>query len=54
MDAQAEERRASERDLKYTPHEHEELRAFAKKRRERIAHPDLAKRANGNSKPKPA
>ena len=54
MDAQAGERRASQRDLEYTPHEHEELRAFAKRRRDRLVRLTLAKRANGVSKLKTA
>lgn len=50
MDARTGERRAPQGDREYTPHEHEELRALAKKTRERLQPPN---QENGHQ-PKPA
>jgi hypothetical protein len=51
MDARTGERRASSRDREYTPHEYEELRALAKKTRERLRPATPPNQANGH-KPK--
>lgn len=48
MDARTGERRASQRDREYTPHEHEELRALAQKSRERRRLLGPQKLANGH------
>ena len=47
-DARTGERRVSQRDREYTPHEHEELRALVRKSRERLRLLAAAYRANGH------
>jgi hypothetical protein len=45
------ERRVSERDRQYTPHEYEEIRALAKKSRERLQRLALAGREQRTAAP---
>lgn len=45
------ERRASERDRLYTPHEYEEIRELAKKSRERLQPLALARPASPTGRP---